>query len=155
MDPVELQEDLKSEVSLILLETDEEKIKGLHERNELKFFAVRIILNLVKSNTSRFYKDFRKNNIFLSGRQVGTDFNKKYEQVYHIDEIKERYELESLKDLAISEIQNLTWYEQEIVKLYIKLGNYRAIEDDTGIPWESCYKTIQKSLAKIKSIVCT
>lgn len=60
MEPDHLQDDLRSEVMLILLETPEEKIKQLHERNELKFYTVRVILNLIQSKSSPFYKKFRQ-----------------------------------------------------------------------------------------------
>jgi hypothetical protein len=40
-----------------------------------------------------------------------------------------------------------------MVKLYLKLGNYRAIEDETNIPWESCYSTIRKVIKKVRDHV--
>lgn len=59
MEPEHLRDDLKAEVVLILLETEGAKIKALYERNELKYFTVRIILNLIQSRSSPFYKKYR------------------------------------------------------------------------------------------------
>ena len=60
MEPEHLRDDLRAEVVLILLETDETKIRQLHEKGELKFYTVRIILNLIKSKTSAFFKKYRQ-----------------------------------------------------------------------------------------------
>jgi hypothetical protein len=34
-----------------------------------------------------------------------------------------------------------------------ELGNYRAIERKTGIPFISCYKNVQKSIAALRRMV--
>src|SRR5690349_22039567 len=60
MEPEHLRDDLRSEVMLILLETPEDKIRQLHEQKVLKFFTVRIIMNLIQSKTSKFYKQYRQ-----------------------------------------------------------------------------------------------
>ena len=59
MEPEHLRDDLKAEVALILLETPDTKIAGLSEQGNLKFYAVRIILNLIQSKTSTFFKKYR------------------------------------------------------------------------------------------------
>ena len=59
MHPEELQYDLKAEVFLVLCEMNEEKLIGMYERNELKFYIVRIMLNMIKSDRSNFYKSYR------------------------------------------------------------------------------------------------
>lgn len=164
MEPEYLQDDLKAEVILILLNTDETKLKQLATRKQLNFYAVRIIMNLVKSKTSPFYRKYRFNIIQYSDNPIsrkdivngsynhswGTTINNKYLPVPVIDDIKDRETLELLQDAAVNAIETLDWYEREIIKLYIKFGNYRAIEKDTGIPWESCYTTIRKSINKIR-----
>lgn len=50
-------------------------------------------------------------------------------------------------------IGELYWYDREILMLYIELGNYRAIEKKTGIPYASAYKTVQKVIKEIKQKV--
>lgn len=133
MKPENLQDELKAEVALILCEKPEALILGLADRKELRFYTVRIILNLIQSNTSQFYKKFRVNNLELS-------------------EIIEPIiiEYDERKDTAISEIENLYWYDREILKLYAEHGTYRKVEEVTGIPFESIYKTIQKNCKIIR-----
>lgn len=140
MEPDHLRDDLRSEVVLILLETSDEKIKQLHEQvNGLKYYTVRIILNLIQSKTSKFYKQYRQQLAQLHDRFACEEVD-----------IEERAAREETEDKAMSEIDNLYWYNKEMVKLYIEHGNYRAIEEITRIPYSSAYKTIQKSLQEIK-----
>lgn len=143
MEPEHLRDDLRSEVVLILLETPEDKIKQLHEQvNGLKYYTVRIILNLIQSKTSKFYKQYRQQQAQLHDRFA-----------YESADLEEREQREQVEDKAMSEIDNLYWYNKEMVKLYIEHGNYRAIEEITRIPYSSAYKTIQKSLQEIKQKV--
>ena len=58
MEPEYLREDLKSEVLSVVCEWSEEKVIGLHERKELDFYVVRVILNQIKSKTSNLFKGF-------------------------------------------------------------------------------------------------
>jgi hypothetical protein len=50
-------------------------------------------------------------------------------------------------------VGDLYWYDKEILMLYIELGNYRAIEKKTGIPFVSAYKTVQRAIKQIKQKV--
>jgi hypothetical protein len=139
MEPDHLRDDLKAEVALILLETPDEKIIALHERKELKFYAVRIILNLIQSPRSSFYKTYRQHVVELTDRFTSDDLD-----------IEARESRERKEDSALKEIDNLYWYNQKLLHLYIEHGNYRAIEKETHIPYSSAYKTIQASLKIIK-----
>lgn len=60
MDPPELRDDLREEVIMVICELPYEKLMQMHSRNELQFFAVRTILNMIKSDTSEFYRKYRR-----------------------------------------------------------------------------------------------
>lgn len=53
-------DDLKQEIMLIVMEYDKEKIIELYEKKQLKFFVVRIINNQYFSNSSPYYKKYKK-----------------------------------------------------------------------------------------------
>lgn len=53
-------DDLIQEIYMILLEYDRQKIIEMYERGQLNFFITRIIKNQWCSNTSPFYKKYRK-----------------------------------------------------------------------------------------------
>jgi hypothetical protein len=173
MQPEQLQEDLRQEVILIVCELPEEKIIGLHQRKELEFFTVRIILNQVRSKTSPFAKKYRQyytgyvenylskddgleeliNGELSNTGNIGFNRQLKIISAYHPLDLQDRITRESAEDTAIKEIENLYWYNKGLIELYMKHGNYRAIEQETGIPFASCYKTIKKSFEQIKQKV--
>jgi hypothetical protein len=143
MEPDHLRDDLRSDVTLILLETEEVKLMEIYSAGALKFYTVWIILNLIQSKTSLFYKRYRQQVAEITDRFMAEEQQ----------DISERMTREDMEDQAMKEIDNLYWYNAGIVKLYLKHGNYRAIEHDTGIPYSSAYKTIQKSFQEIKQKV--
>ena len=170
MEPAHLREDLKMEVALIVCEWSEEKILKLELDKALEFYVVRVILNLIKSKTSPFakmyraqlvpievnghVKGFKPGSDYATDRKIRASFEKVEAKIYNEqsqrESVSEREIREQIEDLAIAEIENLYWYDAEMIRLYLKHGNFRAIEKETGIPFISCYKNIKKSLAILK-----
>jgi hypothetical protein len=135
MQPQELQDDLKQEVFLVLCEMDEEKLFGMYEQGYLKYFIVRTILNMAKSDRSNFYRKFR---------QVYQEIPITYEST------KEEYD-ESLVNKLELGMEVLHWYEAELLKLYSQNGkNLLAISRETKIPYRSLLKTIRKAKTLLK-----
>jgi hypothetical protein len=159
MEPANLRDDLKAEVALILCEKDADLIIGLHERKELTYYTVRIIINMIQSKTSPFYKKFRAISLmpissfyFHSSDEVDNDsIGTVLQDIHTIHDIPCGYDDRS--DRAIEAIDDLYWYTKEILKLYGELGTYRAVEEATGIPFESIYKTVQKGCKEIRKRV--
>lgn len=129
LQPVELQDDLRQEVFLVLCEMDEARLLKMYDDGFLKYFIVRTILNMMKSNTSRFYNTFRK------GFQELTN-----QDVVKVDEYDEELLVKLEKSMTV-----LHWYEKEIFRLYSQNGqNILALSRDTKIPYRSLVKTIKK-----------
>lgn len=164
MEPRHLQDDLKMEVITIVCGWPEEKIIQLHENKALEFYVVRVILNQVKSKTSDFVRKYRQPVEYYVEAQpdlVGKGNNTTERHALNIyqrvsnkqqtnESSDERRIREQVEELALSEIDKLYWYDAEMIRLYLKLGSFRAIQEHTGIPFISCYKNIQKSLATLK-----
>lgn len=53
-------DDLVQEIYLILLEYNQEKLQYIYDKGQLNFFLTRIIKNQYFSNTSPFFKKYRK-----------------------------------------------------------------------------------------------
>ena len=135
MQPVELQADLKAEVFLILCEMEEEKLIGLYERNELKYYMVRIMLNMIKSDRSSFFKNYRN-----------------YVELLEYDvEVVETDPSETYEKIELH-LQNLHWYNRELFKLYALdfKKNAKELSRKTGIPYMSIVRSINKTKAEIK-----
>ncbi len=135
-----LKEDLTGELALILLETEPEKIILLHEKRQLSFYTVRIILTLAFSKTSPFYKKYRVTHDEFKDPGMLDD----YYSIINRKVVEER---------ALDEIDKLDWYESEMVKLYMEVGNYRAMEQRTNIPYVSCFCTVKNAIKKIQKVI--
>lgn len=142
MEPEHLREDLRQEVILIICELPEEKIIKMYTDSVLEYFTARVIVNQIKSKTSPFAKKYRNVNLELNNYEVADNV-----------EIEERELREVIEDLAMIEVDKLHWYDKGLIELYMKYGNYRAIEEVTRIPFSSCFKTIKKSLKEVKDKV--
>ena len=133
MQPEELQYDLKVEVFMVLLEMDEEKLFGLYERNEIRFYIVRTMLNMIKSDRSQFWKKYRNYT--------------EYE-----DNEKAEVEQNSVIDIMENGIEKLHWYQKEILNLYTFEFNKNAKElsRKTGIPYMSIIRTLKQTKNELK-----
>ena len=134
MHPIELQDDLKSEVFLILAELPEEKIIGLYDRKELRFYIVRIMLNLVQNSNNQFFKQYRN---FVE-----------YTQKEIIEQVQE-----DLTDKVNLSLVDLHWYKKELLRAYTEdfKCNAKALSRDTGIPYMSIIRTLNITKSELKS----
>ena len=133
MQPEELQYDLKVEVFMVLLEMDDEKLFGLYERGEIRFYIVRTMLNMIKSDRSQFWKKYRNYTEYEDKEQSETEQN-------------------SVIDVMENGIEKLHWYQKEILNLYTFEFNKNAKElsRKTGIPYMSIIRTLHKTKKELK-----
>jgi hypothetical protein len=139
MQPEELRYDLKAEVFLVLCEMNEQKLIGLYERNELRFYIVRTMLNMIKSDRSTFYKNYRNHIEF-----VASDLNREIKRIND--------EPTDLIDKLEKNLEGLHWYNKEILKLYAIdfKKNAKELSRKTGIPYMSIVRTINKTKKQMK-----
>ena len=131
MKPEELQNDLRSELFKVLCEMDEDKLIDMHKRNVLKFYLVRTMINMMQSNTSKFYRTYRKPlNIELP--------------LYDRDE-------ELLLKIE-NEISKLHWFSADLLKLYAINHNCNAKELSraTGIPYMTIHRVLKQTKRELK-----
>jgi len=70
MQPIELQDDLRQEMFMVLCEMDEAKFMNMHTNGFIKFYLVRTMLSMIKSDRSTFFNKFRRS----EERRVGQEF---------------------------------------------------------------------------------
>lgn len=135
MHPIELQNELKSELFLILCELNEDKLIDLYKKNELKFYAVKIMLNLVRSTDKKFYKKFRNFTEYV-------EIEKPDVKDEHIEGVMDCFE-------------SLYWYQKEIMRLYTFEFNCNAKELSraTGIPYMSLIRTLNQTKKELKKLI--
>jgi hypothetical protein len=135
----DLWEDLRQEVALIVLEYDKDKLEQLVGKTKqvFKFWVVRVCCNQIHS---KYGKMWRMYNQILAVEDV-TKF------------IKEEEEIDNSQktiDIIYNKIQELYWYDKEILKMYIELGSVRKVSAQTGIPHTSIFITIKNIRKCIK-----
>lgn len=133
MQPEELQYDLKAEVFMVLCEMEDSKLIGMYERNETRFYLVRTMLNMIKSDRSTFWKKYRN--------FVEYDHNEKVENTQN-----------SIIDIMELSIEKLHWYQKEILRLYTFEFNKNAKElsRNIGIPYMSIIRTLKQTKNELK-----
>lgn len=160
MEPEDLRDDLKSEVALILLNHPERKLKTLHRKGELIYYAIRIVLTTAKGSRSTFNRVYKKRVTSVPYNISDTPIDTDREEA----EAKEEPAFDlilRIKDLSyqknptyITELfPVINWYSQYMLSLYLRLDNYREMEKETGIPWESIYATVTKAKEQLKKYV--
>ncbi len=137
MEPEHLREDLKMEVMVIVCEWPDDKVIKMHTDKVLEFCVVRVILNQIKSKSSPFAKKYRRPMVEMT-RDIPDVADEQTEEAHEFQQA------------VIDSVDDLYWYNKEMLQLYIKHGNYRAVHKETGIPFTSCYDTIKKTMKQLK-----
>jgi hypothetical protein len=134
LQPAELREDAKMEVMSIICGMQDSKILRLYNDGALLYYV---------KKTAHY-------SLSQHGRLRPKYFPKKVQLPmgdYNID----RYLL--IKDRQVRELEleksfnRLSQEDADLVGLYMKVGNYRAVAKETGIPFISCYKHIRRAVS--------
>ncbi len=140
--PIELQDDLKHEVILHLCIMPTEKLESIVSSGGIKFYTVRVMMNMIQSSTSKFFRMFR------NYQEIG-DIN----DINEINEINETY-IEPLPiDLdCIFGNTREELYEKDMLRIYTYQFKCNALElsRSVGIPYKSINRTLQNAKNKVK-----
>ena len=141
MHPQELADDLKQEIFIALCGMPEDKLIEIHEKKQLKFYAVRIMLNMAHSKTSQFYYKYRKNEANTIKLRNNSPAESPIDEVRHMEIVSN----------ILDELECLHWYEKDLFKLYMQSGrNASKVSRNTSIPKRSIYQTVKNVRDKIK-----
>jgi len=129
-------------IEVLLTDKNEEKIQLLIDKNQLQYYFVSILIRNYHSSTSRFHYQYRK----------GSDL-KADNDVYNIQVPDEGFDYDKEAKITFieGELDELEWYDRQMVKLYFEEGmSYQKISEFTNIPKTSCYNTVTQIKNKIK-----
>ena len=132
MQPYDLQDDLRQEVFLVLCEMEEDRLLQMYDDGYIKYFLVRTIINMAKSDRSNFARTFRRI----------------YEPIEDYAPV-EQYD-ETMSERLYKSMEILHWYEKEIFRLFSETGNLLQVSRETKIPYRSLLKTIKKVRLTLK-----
>jgi DNA-directed RNA polymerase specialized sigma24 family protein len=137
MEPEWLRDDLRQEIFLVLCEQTDEKLSEMARDGWLKWFIVRTMLNMIKSDRSTFWYKFRR------------QFDEVQEGMAKVTEPTDEVERDA--ERVRDGVDGLHWYEAKLIEIYAANGqNIAKISRETGIPYRSLFKTIKKVKGKLK-----
>lgn len=138
----DLWEDLRQEVSLIALEYDRDKLLEIESKGKqvFKFWIVRICCNQLQSKYGKMWRMYNQ-------LMPVEDINKFVSETEEIDNSEKT--IESIKKI----VDELYWYDREMLYTYIELGSVRKVSAYTGIPHTSIFITIKKIRKCIKKSI--
>lgn len=131
----EYSDDLFQELMIILLEYDKDKLMTLQEQKRIRFFIVKILMNQACSNTSPFYKKYRKQ------YYVDLDIEESEEDNYDLVQTEiERYKYEN----------DDNFYRATLFEHYVNKGSIRKLSKETTIPPMSIHVSLKEFKQEIK-----
>jgi hypothetical protein len=137
MEPAHLRDDLRQEMFTVLCEMSEERLLGMHSQGWLKWFLVRTMLNMIKSDRSTFFNKFRRH---------GGEWNER---------LNMRVDEEDRTEETIAKMQEkmgeLHWYASKVMELYADGKNIMKLSRETHIPYRSLLKTVSKTRRKLRT----
>ena len=134
-------DELYQHVILQLLEKPE-KMNDLTS-NQKKYYFIKVIKNNWNSSTSPFQyhrQKFLKSHISYEG--------------HHSKHLLDEEYKEDIPDLewVYDHLNELDWFERDLFKLWIELGTYTKVSEDTTIPLNSVGKYIKKTINKLREM---
>lgn len=133
-----LADDLYQEMFIILCEMEEEKLKALYHEGYLRPFIYRAMFYQFNSPHKQFYKNHRQ------------QFEAIPEGVTHQPELEYDHDIDKALQAIETALAAIGWYEETLMKEYIKAGSYRKLEAKTSIPYKSICNTINDTKKKIR-----
>lgn len=164
MEPSELRSDLKQEMFMVLMEMPEERLRDIHEKGFSKFFLIRTMLNMVKSDRSTFYKNFRnffeyKDEYQLEYRNMDKSPDTATDEVCFLRQVG-KYTGSNSEDIILPEVDfNCVFgntrqglYEKDMFFYYVFTfdRNAAALSKAVKIPYKTVIRTLSAAKKRIK-----
>lgn len=171
--PEPIRDDLKQHVFILLLEKTDDFILERYATGKLKPYIVSIIYNLVRFKQDKFNRVHRRETENITDFTIIDDYSEDSisgnEKICHnlsstkaiYDTLLREYQFEQndknereIERECSGHLEKVYWYNKTLFKMYVELGNYRAVAKETGIPLKSVYNAIQQAREQIKTKLC-
>lgn len=146
IEPKDLQNDLKQEIALELLQMDCDKLKRMYKANELTYYTIRMILNIGTGKNNNFFKKFKQK-----------DNKDKINDYLRIQQGKEiPIQISALASNILSEKLNSDPYsahEAIIFNKFVELGNLKKVAEYFNIPHLHVFQVVKKTKTELKKAI--
>lgn len=141
----ELSDDLLQDVIFQLYERDNLVLKR-YDDDSIRYYLVAVLKLNWNSSTSRFHYKFRKDS------HLFVDFDSCY------DLSEQEYEetiFDNRMDTMLNSIEELDFFDKKVLELYLELGSYQKVKEQTKIPISSISRYIKEIKEELKNnILC-
>ena len=122
-----------------LYKCDQIRLKEIIEKNQMTFYAVRVMMNQFHSNTSRYYYKYKKYYEYHTTQTIESISADKFKSTK-----KQKEEVEVKLDWIEEKLKDLYWFDVEVFKLYYR-ENFSLSEmaKATKINKNTLYKAIR------------
>jgi hypothetical protein len=140
-----LQDDLRQELAMALLTMECDKIMEIYESNALLPYSLNIIKNMAFSNTSPFYKKFRKKDYekaleYLNSQLKLPELNINFATIA-TKRLNDKYQEDELQA-----------HEAILFNKYVELRSCKKVADFFTIPEKHVKDIIRKTKAELKQL---
>lgn len=145
IEPIELQDDLKQEVALVLLSYDCKKISKLYKNNELLKYTLQIVWNLGVLSKGNFYKVYKKNQVDKAVEYLRSQLG---------NEIPVKASAIAKKVLKEKLDKNPNdAHESIIFNKYVELRSCKKVADYFMIPHLHVFNVVKKTKEELKQAI--
>ena len=145
-DPIHLQDDLRQEMALIMLQQPCEKIVHLKEQGKLVNFAMRVIWIMATSSQDKFYRKYRKSDLVRASNYIYSQTaGREYGNIANAALIKLQHKLTQ------GDIDQ--HHEALLFNKYIEFGNGKQVSEYYGVPYHHVKEVIAKVKKELKTLI--
>ena len=119
---INMAKDLYQEAILRLMELGHDRLNEIYSGGYIHFYAIRLVVNESK-NKSKL------------NRQLGREDSITDTIPHRTYDISDRIDDRDLLSRVNNELKKFPKMDQEMFRIYHKLGSYRKVEEATGIPY--------------------
>ena len=145
--PVELQDDLRQELAMVLLNYNCKKIIQLNREGNLLGFTLRILWNMGTKTKGEFFKKYKKFNPIY-----GTDYiSNIVEDVEYTDEDLSNYAINKLNHKLTINANEA--HESIIFKKYVELKSCTKVAEYFSVPKKHIFLVVKKTKDELKKAI--
>jgi hypothetical protein len=145
--PVELQNDLRQELAMVLLNYNCKKIIKINKEGNLLGFTLRILWKMGTGSQNEFFKKYKKNNIIENINY----FNSIYGNDYTIDEDLSNYAINKLNHKLTINANEA--HESIIFKKYVELKSCTKVAEYFSVPKKHIFLVVKKTKDELKKAI--
>ena len=130
-----------------LYKCDQIRLKEIIEKNQMTFYAVRVMMNQFHSNTSRYYYKYKKYYEYHTTQTIESISADKFKSTK-----KQKEEVEVKLDWIEEKLQDLYWFDAELFRIYFRESHsLNSLAAATKISRATIYKAISNVKTYLKN----